>query len=112
MSATEMNWTVHHRTSSNKSTISSSHITSKGPLYQACAPDLRSPPELNILKQLKISCDTLNLPFSTLLDHAIEQQQPLTTINTNFGPTYSISSLAIYQHEHADAEVLFFDCRL
>ena len=29
MSATEMNWTVHHRTSSNKSTISSSHIISK-----------------------------------------------------------------------------------
>ncbi|CAF3452704.1 unnamed protein product, partial [Rotaria sp. Silwood2] len=111
MSATEMNWTVHHRTLS-KSTIPSSNITSKVPLYQACAPDLRSPPELNILKQLKISCDSLNLPFSTLLDHAIEQQQPLTTINTNFGPTYSISSLAIHQHEHTDTEVLFFiaDC--
>ncbi|CAF3762183.1 unnamed protein product [Rotaria sp. Silwood1] len=111
MSATEMNWTVHRRTSS-KSTIPSSNITSKVPLYQACAPDLRSPPELNILKQLKISCDTLNLPFSTLLDHAIEQQQPLTTININFGPTYSISSLANHQHEHTDTGVLFFiaDC--
>ena len=102
-----MNLTVCHRTSSNKSTISSSHITSKRPLYQACVPDLRSPPELNILKQLKTSHDTLYLPSSTLLDHAIEQQQPFTTISTNFGPTYSISSLAIYQHEHADAEVLF-----
>jgi hypothetical protein len=112
MSVTEMTWTVHRRSSSSSSSsitpaISSSNTTSKGPLYQACAPDLRSPPELDLLEQLKIGCDTLNLPFSTLLDHAIEQQQPLSTVNTNFGPTYSISSLVIHQHQHTEREFLF-----
>lgn len=111
MSATEMTWTVHRRISSTVTTTCSSKFTSKGPLYQACVPDLRSPPEVNFLKQLKTRCDTLNLPFSTLLDHAIEKNQ-LTTVSTSFGPTYSISPLAIHQHEHVDREVLFLieDC--
>ncbi|CAF1455591.1 unnamed protein product [Rotaria sp. Silwood1] len=113
MSATEMIWTVHPRNSlSTTSAISSSKITSKGPLCQACLADLRSSPELDLLKQLKLSCDALNLPFSTLIDHAIEQQQPLSIVNTNFGPTFSISPLAIHQHEHMEREVLFLiaDC--
>jgi hypothetical protein len=110
MSATEMSWVVHRRRSDSSSTtpaITSSNTASKEPLYQACASDLRSPPELNTLKQLKIRCDALSLPFSTLLDHAIEQQQSLSTVNTLFGPTYSISPLAIHQHEHTEREVLF-----
>ncbi|CAF3799880.1 unnamed protein product [Rotaria sp. Silwood1] len=113
MSATEMIWTVHPRNSlSTTSAISSSKITSKGPLCQACLADLRSSPELDLLKQLKLSCDALNLPSSTLIDHAIEQQQPLSIVNTNFGPTFSIRPLAIHQHEHMEREVLFLiaDC--
>ncbi len=114
MSATEMIWTVHRQPSLSSSTtsiVSPTDNISKGPLYQACAPDLRSPPELNLLKQLKIRCDSLNLPFSTLLDHAIEQQ-PLSTVNTNFGSMYSISPLSIHQREHTEKEILFsiIDC--
>lgn len=109
MSATEMIWIVHRRSSPpppTTLTISATNTCAKGPLYQACVVDLRSPPELDLLKCFKMRCDSLNLPFSTLLDHAIETQ-PLSTIDTNFGPTHSISALAVHQHEQTEKEALF-----
>ena len=109
LSATEMIWTGHRRSSSSSSTASTmspTSTTAKESLYQACALDACSPPGLDTLKQLKIRADSLNLPFSTLLDHAIEQQ-PLSMVNTNFGLTYSISALATHQHEHNEKEILF-----
>jgi hypothetical protein len=79
--------------------------TLKSCLYQACAAEVHYPPDIDSLKQFKARADPLNLPFSTLIDHAIEKQ-PLSTIDTKFGLTYSISALAIHQHEHTNKEIL------
>ncbi|CAF1520337.1 unnamed protein product, partial [Didymodactylos carnosus] len=48
----------------------------------------------------------LNIPFATILDHALQQQQ-LALVNTKFGPTYSISALALQQYNELGKEYTF-----
>ena len=56
MSATEMNWIVHHRSSSSKSTIFViAHYFERTSFIRPVHQIFVSPPESNILKQLKIS---------------------------------------------------------
>ncbi|CAF1560558.1 unnamed protein product [Didymodactylos carnosus] len=103
LSASEMAWSVPKR-SSNSSTPRTS--VSKGPLYQACSQETADPPSMETLENFKKRTNDLNLPFATLLDHALEAQ-PLETVKTNFELAYAVSALALHGHEFTEKEFIF-----
>lgn len=107
LSANEMTWTVHKLPSSSSSTNIRSSSHSKGPVYQACASNLRDPPSTELMNHFKDRSSKLRLPFTVILDHALHQQH-LALVETQFGSTYRISGLAQQQYVELDKEYTFF----